>query len=165
MTAESQRQESPLRVAACRTEDLAQIQDILKTSPEAAAWSRTSVAEIFESAPAYFLLGWQSEEIAGFIAGRRVQGEAEILNLAVKPHFRRRGIGKALVLELLQVLERDSVLRVFLEVRESNAPAIAFYQRFGFEVVGRRIAYYREPDEGALLLALHRGQCSRPGTR
>lgn len=139
----------------CRKEDLPQIQGILDASPEAAAWSAGSLWGTLQSYPSYFLIGWQGEGIAGFIAARRVVDEAEILNLAVKPEYRRRGVGCALVKALLEVLARESVLQVFLEVRESNAGAIRFYQALGFREVGKRRGYYREPEEAALILALH----------
>jgi ribosomal-protein-alanine N-acetyltransferase len=165
MCAESrQREQTPLVVAPCRKENLPQIHALLEASPEAAAWSPVSLVEMFKSYPPYFLLGWQGEEIAGFIAGRKVREESEILNLAVKPHFRRRGVGKALVEGLLEVFTRESVRQVFLEVRESNRPAITFYQGLGFQKVGKRRAYYREPEEAGLVLARTLWHSSKPGT-
>jgi len=91
-------------------------------------------------------------EVTGFISGRRAAGEGEILNLAVKPKFRRRGQGQALVNIVLESFHRDGVIQVFLEVRESNHVAISFYERLGFRDVGRRGNYYHDPDEGALVL-------------
>ena len=154
MCAESQRPVSQPAVTACRNENLGEVGEILKASPEAAAWSGTALASTFERDSSHFLIGWQREEIAGFIAGRRVADEGEILNLAVKPSYRRYGVGKALVKALMELFAREAVLQVFLEVRESNTAAVAFYQSLGFRQVGRRALYYREPDEAALVLAL-----------
>jgi [ribosomal protein S18]-alanine N-acetyltransferase len=133
-----------------------------KATPQAAAWSTASLAETFERYPSYFLVSWQAEELSGFISGRRVADEGEILNLAVKQHQRRHGVGKALVQSLLEIFARESVLQVFLEVRESNAHAIAFYQSLGFHQAGRREGYYRDPVESALVFSL--GIPFQPGT-
>lgn len=77
----------------------------------------------------------------------------EILNLAVEPAARGKGTGRALIRQAaLEGVARGAV-QVFLEVRESNSAARAFYARLGFTETGRRPAYYREPDEAAVLLA------------
>jgi ribosomal-protein-alanine N-acetyltransferase len=146
--------ESTLRVQPCRKEDLLELEGILQQSPEAANWSTNTLAEALARHPYYLLVAWQTQQIAGFVSGRRVVDEAEILNLAVKPDFRRKGIGKALVRELLQLFAREKVANVFLEVRSSNANAIAFYQHQNFRQVGERPAYYQNPPEAALVLAL-----------
>jgi [ribosomal protein S18]-alanine N-acetyltransferase len=146
--------QSTLRVQPCRNEDLLELEAVLQQSPEAANWSTNTLAEALARHPSYLLVAWQAQQIAGFISGRRVVDEAEILNLAVKPDFRRKGIGKALVRELLQLVAREDVARVFLEVRSSNTSAIAFYQYQNFRQVGKRPAYYQNPTEAALLFAL-----------
>ena len=80
--------------------------------------------------------------------------EAEILNLAVAPDARRRGIGRALLDELLAVFRREQVARVHLEVRQSNAGALRLYQAAGFRPVSTRRAYYRNPTENAVTMTL-----------
>lgn len=152
MCAESPRPSKGLRVTACRNEDLVKVQAILQSAPEAAAWSPTGLAVTFEHYPSYFLLSRQGEQIAGVISGRRVADEGEILNLAVDPKCRRQGVGRTLVEALLEVFLHEHVREIFLEVRESNASAIAFYESLGFLKVGRRPVYYQSPPEAALLL-------------
>jgi ribosomal-protein-alanine N-acetyltransferase len=88
----------------------------------------------------------------GFILGREVLDEGEILNLAVAKANRRRGEGTALSREMMNSFAARGIKRVFLEVRESNVGAIAFYQRLGFRRAGRREGYYRAPAEAALIL-------------
>jgi ribosomal-protein-alanine N-acetyltransferase len=154
MCAESLRRVGAIQVATCRREDLGEVERILKAAPEAAAWSKDALADAFEGSPSHSLVGRQGEEIAGFIVGRRVADEGEILNLAVKPQHRRHGVGRALAKALLELFAREAVLQVFLEVRESNAEAIALYQGLGFREVERREGYYREPEEAALVLVL-----------
>lgn len=79
--------------------------------------------------------------------------QAELQAIAVSPSFRRRHIGSAL-LEAVRVLARERGMRtMFLEVRESNALAQEFYRRFGFAPCGRRPAYYRMPEEAALVMS------------
>jgi len=141
-------------VTNCRREDLRELEAILQLSPEAAAWSANSLSDTFEHCPAYFLVGWQGKEIAGFISGRRILDQAEILNLAVRPRSRYQGSGKALVKALLELFAREGAGQVFLEVRETNLGAVAFYERLGFQQIGRREAYYRDPVGAALILAV-----------
>ena len=80
--------------------------------------------------------------------------EGEILNLAVAPAGRRRGLGRALVEAMLEALRTRGIRQVYLEVRESNSSARALYASRGFKEVGRRKAYYRRPVEDAIVLRL-----------
>jgi len=75
-------------------------------------------------------------------------GEAQLLNLSVVPDARRGGLGSALLAQFLDDARRLGAEQVFLEVRESNAPAIALYQRAGFESVARRESYYPAGRDG-----------------
>ncbi len=88
----------------------------------------------------------QNEAISGFLVSRPIgPGELEILNIAVAPEARRRGIATALIESL------DAPV-VFLEVRESNTPAQRLYKQLGFQTVGRRENYYDDPPEAALVM-------------
>ncbi len=88
----------------------------------------------------------------GYIVGRAVVDQGEILNLGVTLSARRRGIGTALVRRLLEDFARRGVVSAFLEVRESNLPAQQLYESFGFAAVGRRPRYYQRPMEDAVVL-------------
>jgi ribosomal-protein-alanine N-acetyltransferase len=137
----------------CENESIPEVLSILARSPEAAQWSEQAIADALAASPGYHLVGIGGGHIAGFISSRRIAVEGEILNLAVKPEFRRQGIGHALVSVILERFHRDGVRQVFLEVRESNHDAIAFYKRLGFHQIGRREAYYSDPPAAALVLA------------
>lgn len=103
------------------------------------------------------MAGWVAEEddgIAGFLVARTLGREAEILNIAVRPDARRRGVGSNLLVEAVVWSTDLRAERVLLEVRESNTSAIGFYERQGFRVAGRRRGYYATPAEDALLLEL-----------
>lgn len=91
-------------------------------------------------------------EVCGFLSSWYVLGEIEINNIAVNEKFRRRGVAKALFEALFA--EHPNAERVVLEVRESNAAAIALYTSLGFECAGRRKRFYTAPDEDALILVL-----------
>lgn len=118
-------------------------------------WPRHDFHDCIASGAA-FLVAQAGEDarvgIAGYVVARAIAGEAEILNLAVAPGARRRGVGRALVLAVLHALGAAGAREVFLEVRESNAGARALYAAHGFREVGRRPRYYRRPVEDAILL-------------
>jgi ribosomal-protein-alanine acetyltransferase len=90
--------------------------------------------------------------IAGYVVALDAADEGEILNLAVAPAGRRTGLGRALVQHMLEALTARGVRQVYLEVRESNAPARALYAAHGFTEIGRRQQYYRRPVEDAIVL-------------
>jgi ribosomal-protein-alanine N-acetyltransferase len=91
--------------------------------------------------------------VAAYLVARALGDEAEILDFAVAPEARGRGVGRALLDDALRALHRSGARRVFLEVRVSNAAAQRLYQSRGFQSIGRRPAYYRQPTEDALVLA------------
>ena len=95
-----------------------------------------------------------SGPIVGYVVALEAADEGEILNLAVAPAGRRNGLGRALVQHILEALTARGVRHVYLEVRESNAPARALYVAHGFKEVGRRKEYYRRPVEDAIVLRL-----------
>lgn len=90
----------------------------------------------------------QGGELVGFSILMFVLDEMHLLNLAVAPAWQGQGLGRELLSRLLGVSRSEGAQQVFLEVRPSNARAIALYRSSGFEVVGRRAGYY--PAEGGL---------------
>jgi ribosomal-protein-alanine N-acetyltransferase len=119
--------------------DYPDVQRILELTPEAAQW----MPDGYE-----FLVATEGEHPAGFLVWRyTAPDEIEILNLAVDPVCRRMGVANA----LLAALPRATV---FLEVRESNGAAQAFYLQARFEAVGVRPGYYKNPEEGAIVMRL-----------
>ena len=115
-------------------------------------WSAADFAGLLAD-PLVFLL---VEGDAGFLLGRAVAGEAELLTLAVTPEARRRGLGRRLVARFLYQAQLRGAERAFLEVMADNSPAIALYESAGFTPAGRRRGYYRGPEGNrtdALVLA------------
>ena len=78
--------------------------------------------------------------------------EGQILNLAVSPGYRRQGVGAALLSALLAEADRRGLSTLSLEVRVSNQPAVALYERAGFTVAGRRRHFYKSPTEDAWVM-------------
>lgn len=117
-------------------------------------WSEASFREALTSSWTFVLVAQTVRGVAGYLVAREAAGTGEVLNLAVAPEFRRRGIGDALLQAGLAAFRTNQVDEVFLEVRESNTSARALYARHGFRPVGQRSAYYRNPREDALVLRL-----------
>ncbi len=121
----------------------------------AAHWAAADYERIAAEAASPFCLLAEEDwgEVAGLLVASVAAPEAELLNLAVPPEKRRRGLATALLEEAVRRVAARGAAEIFLEVRESNGPAIAFYLRHGFQARGRRRDYYREPREDALVLA------------
>lgn len=120
-------------------------------------WSIFRVAELREPPPSLdpALFPPHSEEaIVAFCLCWHVPDEFQILNIATHPDFQGRGFAKRLIQDLLTHASLEGVAQVTLEVRPSNQAARGLYQRMGFQEVGRRRRYYRNPTEDGLLLSL-----------
>ncbi len=133
--------------------DLDSILAIAAASPEAAAWRRDAYETMLHS-PHHGAcrLAELSGCVVGFICFRVVADEAEVLNLAVLPPARRQGVASRLLGEALRETAQQGARRVFLEVRDTNQPAMLFYARHGFRVASRRRGYYSDPVADALVL-------------
>lgn len=90
--------------------------------------------------------------VAGFCSFWLVMDEIHINNLAIAPRHRRRGLGTALVRQVLAQAPALGASRATLEVRASNANALRLYERLGFKIEGRRKGYYTNPEEDALVV-------------
>lgn len=115
-------------------------------------WSEKSIAAEVNNPLSYWLVAEDAGKVCGYVGSQSVLDAADMMNLAVAPEHRRKGVGEALVDALTQHLFHNNVIALLLEVRVSNAPAIALYQKMGFEQVGCRPKYYRNPREDALIL-------------
>ena len=115
-------------------------------------WSENSVASELKNPLSLWLVALDGATVAGYIGSQSVEGEADMMNVAVHPDYRRKGIARELVTGLVAALADKGVHSLALEVRVSNAPAIALYEQLGFQQVGRRPNYYRNPKEDALIL-------------
>ena len=117
-----------------------------------APWSEKSVASELENPLSLWLVAVEEGVVAGYVGSQTVCGETDMMNVAVKPEFRRRGVAENLICALVAELKTAQSHALSLEVRASNTPAICLYEKLGFLQVGRRPNYYRNPKEDALIL-------------
>jgi [ribosomal protein S18]-alanine N-acetyltransferase len=145
--------DAPYRIRSAVPADAARLVEIERrcfSDP----WSENSFREALGSPWTFGLVAHAGNRIAGYLVGREVAGTGEVLNLAVAPDYRRRGVARALLRAGIGYLRKRRVEEVFLEVRESNQSAQALYLSSGFRPIGQRSAYYRNPKEDALVLWL-----------
>jgi [ribosomal protein S18]-alanine N-acetyltransferase len=136
-------QETVLEVRNAMERDYPAIARIQQRSPEAAQWPVGDYSNF------RILLALIQGTAAGFCAWRQsAPDEAELLNLAVDPASRRRGVASA----LLAALDREATGRLFLEVAEPNRPAIALYEHHGWVRNGVRKGYYRQGLVNAIVM-------------
>jgi ribosomal-protein-alanine acetyltransferase len=154
MAAETKREQAAATIRVFLPADAAAATEILKGSPEASQWTEWGFRELLGWRGVLALVSEDDRKVIGFIIGRQVGGEAEILNAAVIVARRRRGEGGALLKAVMDEFRARRVSRVFLEVRESNEAGIAFYEKHGFSKTGRRAGYYRDPDEAAIVMEM-----------
>ena len=115
-------------------------------------WSINSIRSELENPLSLWIVAIDSGRLVGYVGSQSVLGWADMMNLAVDPQYRRQGIGRRLITELINKLKQNDVSCLTLEVRVSNASAISLYNSMGFIEVGRRPAYYHNPKEDALIL-------------
>lgn len=113
-------------------------------------WSVSSIASELDNPLSLWLVWEEDGAAAAYLGVQRVPPQADVMNVAVSPALRRRGIARALFAELERRL--PEIDELFLEVRASNSGAIALYRTLGFEQVGRRPNYYLDPREDAIIL-------------
>ena len=129
-------------------DEVAELERICFTTP----WSRNMLVEELQNDCAAFLVALDDEDhVAGYAGLLVVLDEGYIDNVAVRPDCRRQGIGDRL-LEVFCRFGQAHLAFLTLEVRPSNAAAVALYEKHGFQEAGRRKDYYTDPTEDALLL-------------
>lgn len=115
-------------------------------------WSRQSLASELANENSVFLTAVEDNKVVGYIGMNVVIDEGYIFNVAVDEKYRKRGIGSALIGELVTFGKKNNLCFLTLEVRESNDKARSLYSKFGFIKVGERKAYYKDPVENAVLM-------------
>ena len=127
---------------------VAQLEQVCFSDP----WPISALESELENELSLWLVALEGTAVVGYVGSQSVLGEADMMNVAVAPACRRRGIGEALLRRLEEELSRNAVTSITLEVRVSNAPAVAAYEKLGYRQVGLRPNYYFHPKEDALIL-------------
>jgi ribosomal-protein-alanine N-acetyltransferase len=123
-------------------------EDILKiVELEKLSFSAPKEEAVFKSDQNKYLVAKEGGSIVGYIGVEKISGETHIINTAVHPEYRRKGIGKKLIEKILN--DKDVF---FLEVRVSNVPALELYGKYRFKNVGTRKKYYADNDEDAYIM-------------
>ena len=115
-------------------------------------WSEASITSELENPLSLWLIAEEDGAVCGYVGSQTVLDETDMMNIAVHPDCRRKGIAAALITELVSRLKARGSRVLRLEVRESNFSAIALYEALGFTQLGLRKNYYRNPKENALIL-------------
>jgi ribosomal-protein-alanine N-acetyltransferase len=154
------------RIRRMSASDLERVLKIAETLPEAPQWPASAYRSAIDpvgSMPRIALVATAAEDdgTVGFLVAGLVPPEAGLETIAVSGAVQGQGIGKLLLLALVEELREECINVVHLEVRASNDRALGFYRAVGFQESGRRPRYYAEPEEDAVLMALHLPATSR----
>lgn len=141
----------PVTVRPLRVEDLPRVLEIEEAS-FSTPWKESTFRSLLMRTDTDLFAADVAETLVGYAACWTVLDQAELGNVAVDDAARGRGIGGALVDAVLRRVGERGARECFLEVRVSNEDALSVYRNRGFEVVGRRRAYYSQPREDALVM-------------
>ncbi len=133
---------------ASHVSPIAQLEKVCFSDP----WSEEAILPELANPLSLWLVAIDGDRLVGYVGSQSVLGETDMMNIAVAPEYRRKGIAEKLIAALIDKLTEQGNHCLTLEVRISNAPAIALYEKMGFVQVGRRPNYYRNPKEDALIL-------------
>jgi [ribosomal protein S18]-alanine N-acetyltransferase len=145
---------NPFVLDGMKEEDLPYVVEI-ENSSCAVPWSESLFFNELKNPKSIPLVARTTNgKVAGYLCASRIIDEGHILNLAVHPDFRKKGVASALIGEIVEQLRNEECRSIFLEVRISNSSARSIYERFGFTVLGIRKNYYGSPEEDALIMVL-----------
>ena len=137
-----------LEMTAAHTWQIAELEKVCFRDP----WSENSIASELGNRLSLGLVAVDGDRVVGYVGSQSVVGETDMMNIAVAPDYRRQGIAEKLVTELISGLRQKGNHSLMLEVRVSNTSARQLYDKLGFEQVGLRKNYYRNPKEDAMIL-------------
>jgi len=117
------------------------------------AWTAKSIEDTYNQPQAFIVTAELDGKVAGYCIVYFVLDEGEIARIAVDNCFRRQGVGRKLLEQVERTCKEKGIIRLMLDVRESNESARAFYKSMGFEVDGVRKNFYEMPKENAVLMS------------
>ena len=137
-----------IKMVQCHVPQIAELEKLCFNDP----WSENSIASELDNRLSCWLIASDDEKVVGYVGSQTVLGETDMMNIAVHPDYRKQGVATDLINALIEALKERNSHSLMLEVRSSNEPAKSLYLKMGFEVVGIRKNYYRNPREDALIL-------------
>ena len=141
-----------IKIGKMEIEDIDDVMEVERKS-FTIPWSRASFEqEILDNKHAVYITAKHNHKVVGYSGMWCVVDEVHVTNIAVHPDYRRMGIGKLLIEEMIRFANEMNMHSMFLEVRESNITAQKLYRKLGFKVTGRRKKYYSDDQEDALLM-------------
>lgn len=135
-------------IRSATPQDVQAMADLEASEPMGSQWTVVQIEEDLKKSDAIVLVSEIDGQINGHAVAWWIANEVEIMTLAVSPTSRRTGLGMKLLEALLAARKHR---KAFLELRESNQPALSLYLRAGFEIVGRRKAYYRDGEDALIM--------------
>ena len=132
--------------------DIDSVVDIEKNSFPIPWTKGTFISELKRNKLARYYVVEVDGRVVGYAGLWLIMNEAHITNIAIHPKYRGKGMGKKLVGELIEEILKINIYRITLEVRPSNAAALALYKKFGFVPCGIRPEYYRDNNEDAIIM-------------
>lgn len=132
----------------CHVPQIAELEKLCFNDP----WSENSIASELDNRLSCWLVAIAADKVVGYVGSQTVLGETDMMNIAIHPDYRKQGIATELISALIETLNERGSHSLMLEVRASNEPAKSLYLKMGFDVVGVRKNYYRNPREDALIL-------------
>ncbi len=139
------------KMTAFHITEIAELEKECFSSP----WSEDGLKSELTNAFARFFVAFSNGKIAGYIGAHNVLGEVYITNVAVFKEFRRQGIARKLIENLLETSKNENAQFVTLEVRKSNLNAISLYEKCSFKKVGERKDFYEKPREDGVLMTYY----------
>ena len=136
------------KMLQCHVPQIAELETLCFNDP----WSENSIASELDNRLSCWLVAIVDDKVVGYVGSQTVLGETDMMNIAIHPDYRKQGIATELISALIEALNERGSHSLMLEVRASNEPAKSLYLKMGFDVVGVRKNYYRNPREDALIL-------------
>ena len=117
-------------------------------------WNAVSFSSEIDREISHFWILTIDDALAGYICFWIFAGEVHLLNVAVEKDCRRKGVARQLLSKMFDVGKREGAETAWLEVRPSNLAARSLYQKLGFREVGRRLRYYTDTSEDAIIMSV-----------
>lgn len=139
-----------MRTRSALLSDLETVCAIARAQPRSAGWTLEQFRQELSFIGGFFLV-LEDEAVRAYAVFKRLDAQAQLVDLAVDPRFLRRGLARTLLRDSLPALKSRGVERIQLEVSQGNEPARRLYESLGFVIVGRRRKFYNDGSDAILM--------------